>query len=607
MMQVLSGRGFATEVLTGTLMETGLEGDSLGVLSGRGLSCSVSNADDPGPQHLFLQDGGVDVVVHRRPLRRYQGPDQAESDDLLRLLDAAFARSLPEVLVTFGADALTSEVLSRARGRGVATVFVIHNFHYRHPRPFSQVDLVLTPSRFAADYYRETLGLDCTVLPNLIDEGRVLAARHEARYATFVTPTAEKGVFVFARIAEELRRRRPDIPLLVVEGRATGSALVDCGLGPEAFASIRLMAHTPDPRQFWELTRVCLMPSLWWENQPLVAIEAMANGIPVIASDRGGLPETLGRSGVVLPLPDRITPTMRRMPTAEEVRPWIEAVVRCWDDPDWYEEQRRLARDEAGRWGPDVLEPRYARLFGELRAGLRPPGPPPRGRSSSIVLVPYRGGIDPECEVALRALENEGLRVLRRGDCQRPDVAHNELASVALHQGYESLLFVDPETGFDPLDALRLLARPEPVIAGLYARPGSRELDCQFDGLAEIRFGPDAAGLYPLRHAPAGFLRIRTAVLRRMIAELDLPPCDVRDGRGTWPFFLPLVVPDPTRGLTYLGDDQAFSYRLSQIGVTPMADTSIRLWRYGRYGFGWEDVGKSPTRHSSYTLHLQGG
>ena len=36
-------------------------------------------------------------------------------------------------------------------------------------------------------------------------------------------PCAEKGVYAFARIAHELGRRRPDIPLLVVESRGTPS------------------------------------------------------------------------------------------------------------------------------------------------------------------------------------------------------------------------------------------------------------------------------------------------------------------------------------------------------------------------------------------------
>ena len=42
---------------------------------------------------------------------------------------------------------------------------------------------------------------------------------------TFINPQPDKGAAVFARIALELGRRRPDIPLLVVEGRGTSDAL----------------------------------------------------------------------------------------------------------------------------------------------------------------------------------------------------------------------------------------------------------------------------------------------------------------------------------------------------------------------------------------------
>ena len=63
------------------------------------------------------------------------------------------------------------------------------------------------------------------------------------------------------------------------------------------------MPVTTDPRRFWRLTKICLMPSLWWENQPLVAVEAMINGIPVVGSDRGGIPETLGDGGCAFPCP----------------------------------------------------------------------------------------------------------------------------------------------------------------------------------------------------------------------------------------------------------------------------------------------------------------
>jgi glycosyltransferase involved in cell wall biosynthesis len=84
----------------------------------------------------------------------------------------------------------------------------------------------------------------------------------------------------------------------------------------------------------------------------------MINGIPVIGSDRGGIPEVLGPSGFVLPLTERVTPVTKDVPEAEEVEPWIETIVRLWDDRDLYEEPSLKAREEARRWHPDRLRPR---------------------------------------------------------------------------------------------------------------------------------------------------------------------------------------------------------------------------------------------------------
>lgn len=86
-----------------------------------------------------------------------------------------------------------------------------------------------------------------------------------------------------------------------------------------------------------------------------------------------------------------------------------------------------------------------------------------------------------------------------------------------------------------------------------------------------------------------------------MIEALDLPLCNTRWRRGFWPFFLPLLVHDGEGGCHYLGEDWSFCHRLEQIGVTPLADCSMRLWHYGRYGYGWEDAGEDVVRHRNYS------
>jgi glycosyltransferase involved in cell wall biosynthesis len=369
----LARLGFGVEVLSGTVVDAGQPRDPAEALDERGIPHTAGDGSGVvvgaagvlmvDPPHLRARVDGVPMTTDGRPIRTSQDPDEAEVAEFLRLFDGTVARFRPDVLVTYGGDPLTMEILRRSRRLGMATVFTLHNFSYRSPGAFVDVDAVLVASRFSASYHRTALGIECTVIPYLIEWERVLIDHSDPDYVTFVNPSAEKGVFVFARIADELGRRRPDIPLLVVESRGTEATLVSCGIDLRDRDNVYLMSQTPDPRDFWRVTRICLMPSLWNENQPLIAIEAMSNGIPVIGSDRGGIPETIGAAGVVEPLPDRLTASTRTLPEAEEVTPWVDAIIRLWDDAALRQEHRERALREVRRWSPEVLEPRYAEFF----------------------------------------------------------------------------------------------------------------------------------------------------------------------------------------------------------------------------------------------------
>jgi glycosyltransferase involved in cell wall biosynthesis len=615
-MELLRDAGFAVSVLSGVMSDVDRELALDEWLAERECEAApplgASRADPTGrrvefPPHRCMTHRGIPITLHRASTTRRHDAGEEERTEFLGLLEVLLAKSPVDVVICFGGNRLAREARDLVRSRGIITVFPLHNFHYFDRSSFVAEDEVIVPSRFARDYYLGFLGLRCTILPNPIIHGRVAAVRRDTGFITFVNPTVEKGVHAFARIADELGRRRPDIPILVVESRGTEATVAACGLELRERGNVFFMAHTHDPRDFWGVTKVCLMPSLWWESQGLVAVEAMVNGIPVIASDRGALPETLGGAGIVLPLPERITQATRMLPTAEEVAPWVEAVIRLWDDAEFYQDHRRRALAEARRWDPEVLEPQYVEFFRNLKPGSKPAPTIPPGRARAVVLVPYLGEIEPECEQSLRGLERAGVRVVRSGGNSAIDVARNRLASQALHDGAEAILFVDSDIGFDPLDALRLLARPEPVVSGVYAKKGRREFASIFaEGVEEVVFGAHAFGLYPLKYAATGFLRIKAMVLRRLIEELDLPHCNTHWGRGDWPFFQPAVVPQGDGRRHYLGEDWAFSHRLAQIGLTPMADTSIRLWHYGRYGYGWEDVGIEAKRYATLTHRFVG-
>ena len=281
---------------------------------------------------LFTRRHRVPITVIRLESTRHTRQSPEEVRNVLEFFEKFLDANAPDVMITYGGDPITHGMIRMARARRIPVVFMIHNFGYRNAKLFPDVDYCIVASEFARRQYRDTVGLDCQTLPYPVDWDRVTVENREPRFVTFVNPCLEKGVYAFARIADELGRRRPDIPLLVVESRGTRDTLAACGIDPNAHGNITFMPHTTDCRRFWSLTKIALMPSLWWENQPLVAIEAMINGIPVIGSDRGGIPETLGESGFALPLPERLTPATKIVPSAEEVEPWVETVIRLWDD-----------------------------------------------------------------------------------------------------------------------------------------------------------------------------------------------------------------------------------------------------------------------------------
>jgi len=193
-----------------------------------------------------------------------------------------------------------------------------------------------------------------------------------ATFVTFVNPTPLKGVFVFARIAQELSRRRPDIPFLLVEGTGKARLLPRLGIDLSGVKSLRIMPNTPDPRAFYALTKLLVMPSLI-ESAGLVAMEAMTNGIPVLASNRGALPETIGDVGFLFDIPSRYTPETRDVPTAVELAPWVETIIRLWDDAAEYDRASRAARERAQQWHPDRLAPIYRNFFARI---VHQPAPP---------------------------------------------------------------------------------------------------------------------------------------------------------------------------------------------------------------------------------------
>jgi glycosyltransferase involved in cell wall biosynthesis len=308
----------------------------------------------------------VTMLLTRGPLR--SRADQIEADQFVFHLDEVLERLAPDVLVTYGGHFVVQEALRRARARGVTTVFSLRNFGYEDRHYFDHVDHVFTTSPYVSECYRDRIGLRSTGIESPIEWEDVEAPVETRRFVTFVNPSVQKGSMLFARLADMLGSRRPDIPILVVQSAASAGLLNDIpGLDFTKYPHIMAAPATPRPADFFALTKILLVPSAFREPFGRVAAEALINGIPPIVSDRGALPQTVRDAGRVLPLPAWLTEKTHELPSVEETEPWFDAVCDLWDDAEGYQRASDHARAVAERhFAEGVVRRRYLDYFSSL-------------------------------------------------------------------------------------------------------------------------------------------------------------------------------------------------------------------------------------------------
>ena len=307
-------------------------------------------------------------------------PDRAEAAQYLQLVDRLLDEFRPDQLIACNGHAMVLDAMKRAHERSVTTAFAVRGYGYYDERYFAHVNHAFTCSQFLTDLYRDRIGLVSTPLEPPLEWASVVAATESRAFVTFVNPSPHKGLLLFARLADMLGARRPDIPILVVQSGHSGGSLnaipgIDFGKYPQIMAA----PPVPTPADYFALTRILLAPSVWEEPFGRVAAEAMINGIPPLVSDRGSLPSVIGGDfsrgggGRVLPIPPWMTEKTARVPNEEEVTPWFDAVCALWDDASLYTSMSARAREIADvRYSELVSRKRHMDYFTSLGPGSRP-------------------------------------------------------------------------------------------------------------------------------------------------------------------------------------------------------------------------------------------
>jgi glycosyltransferase involved in cell wall biosynthesis len=194
---------------------------------------------------------------------------------------------------------------------------------------------VVSFSRFSQEYMERWGAMQSTLLhlPWFGDPPYADFSSDSGEYVVMVNPCAVKGLSIFLQLAGMF----PDIPFAAVPTwGTTGEDRERLGRLP----NITALPAADDIELTLRKARVLLVPSLWQEAFGLIATEAMLRGIPVIASDLGGLPEAKLGVDYVLPVNPIREYTAKldgqHVPRPEippqDLQPWAEALRRLLTD-----------------------------------------------------------------------------------------------------------------------------------------------------------------------------------------------------------------------------------------------------------------------------------
>lgn len=166
-------------------------------------------------------------------------------------------------------------------------------------------DAVIYPSDFLRRRYEEwgLVHRRAVTLENLLDPMMLAAPRarddgagREGHFAFFGQATPFKGLDLLVQAFAIALARRPDLRLTVhgTEAAAFAAQFPALAGQVQALAPALAFAGPYAPSETLSLMRDAgwvVMPSIWWENSPVVIQEAKRAGTPLLVADIGGMAE----------------------------------------------------------------------------------------------------------------------------------------------------------------------------------------------------------------------------------------------------------------------------------------------------------------------------
>ena len=207
-----------------------------------------------------------------------------------------------------------------------------------HKTAIEKADLILANSDYVKRVIKHFLGVESEVVYPFIKLSEFKVGKRNPEYITLIGPSTSKGLKIVLGIA----KRMPDKEFLIAGRMGIHNEVIE-------LPNVNFIGWVR-PKQIYSRTKILLAPSLRPEPFGRVVVEAMANGIPCIVSNRGALPEVVGDAGIIIN-------------NVFDLDEWINAINRLVDDETFFKELSRKSKKRAKKFDFPSQFKRFEKLL----------------------------------------------------------------------------------------------------------------------------------------------------------------------------------------------------------------------------------------------------
>lgn len=276
-----------------------------------------------------------------------------------RDVDTIYKEISPDIVITQSSGSLF--FLKKAKELGIRTIFGVH-FYDDFIRPkngapflnvlntnsfnvntgnfeiFKYADKIFVNSDFTFNFlklYTEKEA-DEIIYPPINLEKTLSKQKKPKTFITLINPCIGKGLGVFTQLAKRL----PNLKFMLV-GNVVDKSEKNLNMFKIAkgLPNVKCIMQSESMKEVYEDTKILLTPSLVDETFSMVTLEAMANGIPIISSKHGNLPNLVqDKCGFCI--------------SENNLPMWENKVKELFEKPDLYSEISLNCIDEFKKYQP---------------------------------------------------------------------------------------------------------------------------------------------------------------------------------------------------------------------------------------------------------------